>query len=75
MAMGRVRAQQPMAQVLRTLRARLITWGLRIQLLLLDRGFYRVRVIHDLLTGVWPFLMPAVKREKTPTTPGGPPGH
>lgn len=74
LALCRVRAQQTMAQVLRTLLARLATLGIRIKLLLLDRGFYSVRVLQDLLTCGLPFIMPAVKRGKKPTTPGGPTG-
>jgi DDE family transposase len=74
LAMCRVRAKQTMDYVLRTLLTRLVTLGIRIKLLLLDRGFYSVRVIQDLITGEWPFIMPAVKRGKKPTTPGGPTG-
>ena len=74
LAMCRVRAKQTMDHVLRTLLARLVTLGIRIKLLLLDRGFYSVRVIQDLIMCEWPFIMPAVKRGKQPTTPGGPTG-
>ena len=74
LAMCRVRAKQTMAHVLRTLLSRLVTLGIRIKLLLLDRGFYSVQVIQDLITGEWPFIMPAVKRGKKPTTAGGPTG-
>ena len=48
--MCRVRAKQTMDHVVRTLLARLVTLGIRIKLLLLDRGFYSVRVIQDLIT-------------------------
>jgi hypothetical protein len=74
LAMCRVRAKQTMDHVLRTLLTRVGTLGIRIKLLLLDRGFYSVRVIHDLITGELPFIMPAVKRGKKPTTAGGPTG-
>jgi putative transposase len=74
LAMCRVRAKQRMDHVLRTLLARLVTLGIRIKLLLLDRGFYSVRVVQDLITGEWPFIMPAVKRGKKPPTAGGPTG-
>jgi hypothetical protein len=63
-----------MDHVLRTLLARLVTLGIRLKLLLLDRGFYSVRVIQDLIMGEWPCMMPAVKRGKQPTTAGGPTG-
>jgi putative transposase len=74
LALCRVRAKQTMDHVVRTLLARLVTLGIRVKLLLLDRGFYSVRVIRDLITAELPFLMPAVKRGKKPTTPGGPTG-
>lgn len=74
LAMGRVRAKQSMAHVLRTLLARLAMMGIRIKLVLLDRGFYSVRVMRDLITAELPFIMPAVKRGKQPTTPSGPTG-
>jgi hypothetical protein len=74
LAICRVRAKQPMDHVVRTLLARLVTLGIRMKLVLLDRGFYSVRVIRDLITAELPFIMPAVKRGKKPTTAGGPTG-
>jgi hypothetical protein len=74
LARCRVRAKQTLEHVLRTLLARLVTLGLRVPLWLLDRGFYSVRGIHNLLTGELPCSMPAVKRGKKRTRPGGPPG-
>ena len=74
LASCRVRAKQTMDHVVRTLLERLVILGIRMQLLLLDRGFYSVRVIGDLITAELPFIMPAVKRGKKPATPGGPTG-
>jgi putative transposase len=74
LAMCRVRAKQPMDHVVRTLLARVVTLGLRMKLLLLDRGFYSVRVIRELITAELPCIMPAVNRGTKPTTPGGPTG-
>jgi len=74
LAICRVRAKQTMDHVVRTLLERVELLGIRIQLLLLDRGFYSVRVIGDLITAELPFIMPAVKRGKKPATPGGPTG-
>jgi putative transposase len=74
LAMCRVRAKQSMDHVLRTLLARLVALGIRLKLLLLDRGFYSVRVIQELITCGLPFIMPAVKRGKQSTTAGGPTG-
>jgi hypothetical protein len=74
LAICRVRAKQTMAHVVRTLLERVGLLGIRIQLLLLDRGFSRVRVMSELITAALPFMMPAVKRGKPPATPGGPTG-
>jgi hypothetical protein len=74
LAICRVRAKQTMDHVVRTLLERVGRLGIRIQLLLLDRGFYSVRVMRDLITAELPFIMPAVKRGKQPATPGGPTG-
>ena len=74
LAICRVRVKQPMEHVVRTLLARVVTLGIRMKLLLLDRGFYSVRGIQDRITAELPFIMPAVKRGTKPTTPGGPTG-
>ena len=50
LAICRVRAKQTMDHVVRTLLERLGSLGICMQLLLLDRGFYRVRVLRDLIT-------------------------
>jgi hypothetical protein len=74
LAMGRVRATQPMDYGLRPLLLRWGTLGMRRKLLLLDRGCDRGRGIQDLLTGTLPCIMPAVKRGQKPPTAGGPTG-
>jgi hypothetical protein len=74
LAICRVRAKQTRDHVGRTLLARLVTLGIRMKLLLLDRGFYSVRVMRDLIMAALPCIMPAVKRGKNPTAPGGPTG-
>jgi len=74
LAICRVRAKQSMDHVLRMLLERLAVLGVGIKLMRLDRGFYSVRVIRDLITAELPFIMPAVKRGKKPTTPDGPTG-
>jgi hypothetical protein len=74
LAMGRGRAKQTMDSGRRPLLTRLGTLGMRRKLLRLERGFYRVRGIQDLITGALPFSMPAVKGGKKPTTAGGPTG-
>ena len=74
LAMCRGRAKQSMEQGLRTRLARLVTLGIRLKRVLLDRGLYSVRVMRDLLMAELPCIMPAVKRGTKPTTPGGPTG-
>jgi hypothetical protein len=74
LALCRVRAKQTMDHVVRTLLERVVLWGIRMHRLLRDRGFYRVRVLGDLVTAELPCIMPAVKRGKKPATPGGPTG-
>jgi hypothetical protein len=48
--------------------------GIKIRVLLLDRGFYSVKVIRALIERHQPFIMPAIKRGKASTKPGGPTG-
>jgi hypothetical protein len=74
LAMCRVRAKQTLDQVVRTLLPRLVTLGMRIKLVLLDRGFYSVRVMRDLITAQLPCIMPAVNRGQQPPPAGGPTG-
>jgi putative transposase len=74
LAMCRVRAKQTIGHVMQTLLERLAILDIRIKLLLLDRGFYSVRVIQDLIACELPFIMPAVKRGKKPMMPGEPTG-
>src|SRR4030095_10595326 len=57
LAMCRVRAKQRMAQVLRTLLARVVTLGIRIKLLLLARGFHSRRASQDPEAGALHFTV------------------
>ena len=70
----RVRAHMTMDQVLARLFERLDALGIKMRILLLDRGFYSVKVIRALIERRQPFIMPAIKRGKAPTQPGGPTG-
>ena len=74
LALCRVKATMTMDQVLDTLLKRVQALGVKISLLLLDRGFYSVKVIGQLITAKQPFIMPAIKRGKKPQAPGGPSG-
>lgn len=74
LAMYRVRADDSMEEVLRKLMGRLRFLHIRTSLVLLDRGFYSVKVIRYLICGRRPFIMPAIKRGKKEDEPGGPTG-
>jgi putative transposase len=74
LALCRVTAQMTMDQVLERLFHYLDPLGIKIKILLLDRGFYSVKVIGALIEKEQPFIMPAIKRGKAPTQPGGPTG-
>jgi putative transposase len=74
LALTRVRKGDKMVEVLKTLMRRLASLGVKVSLLLLDRGFYSVRVIRYLIRRQQPFIMPAIKRGKKADDPGGPTG-
>jgi hypothetical protein len=74
LALCRVRATMTMDVVIKTLLGRVQALGITCRLLLLDRGFYSVKVIRELIDRQQPFIMPAIKRGKTPQQPGGPTG-
>jgi putative transposase len=74
LAMIRVRAEETMVEVLKQLLALLKKLGIVVSLLLLDRGFYSVKVIRYLIRQKLPFIMPAIKRGKKPEKDGGPTG-
>jgi hypothetical protein len=74
LALCRVQATMSMAEVVQKLLSRLDDLGVKVRVLLLDRGFYSVRVIRCLIERQQPFIMPAIKRGKSPTHPDGPTG-
>lgn len=74
LALCHVTAQMTMDQVLERLFQYLAPLGMKIKVLLLDRGFYSVKVIRTLIERQQPFIMPAIKRGKAPSQPGGPTG-
>jgi len=74
LALCRVTAQMTMDHVLERLFQYLDPLGIKVKVLLLDRGFYSVKVIRALMERQQPFIMPAIKRGKGPTQPGGPTG-
>lgn len=74
LALCRVTTQMTMDQVLERLFHYLSPLSIKVKALLLDRGFYSVKVIRALIEREQPFIMPAIKRGKAPTQPGGPTG-
>jgi putative transposase len=48
--------------------------GVKVRLVLLDRGFYSIDVIRYLQAARYPFLMPVIKRGRRPDHPDGPSG-
>jgi putative transposase len=72
LAMVRVARGTSMDQVVRQLLAYVRKAGIRIRLLLLDRGFYSVEVVRYLQAARRPFLMPVVLRGRKPSDPRGP---
>jgi hypothetical protein len=70
LALCRVRATMTMNEVLETLFKHVAALGITCSVLLLDRGFYRVKVIRALLDRQQPFIRPAIKRGKTPKQAG-----
>jgi putative transposase len=74
LALTRVRKGDKMVKVLKTLMRRLKVLGVRVSLLLVDRGFYSVRVIGYLIRRKQPFIMAATRRGKKADAEGGPTG-
>jgi putative transposase len=66
LAIYRVRAGEKMIAVVQKLLQRLKQIGIRVRLLLLDRGFYNVAVISYLITQQQAFIMPAILRGRIP---------
>lgn len=74
LALTRVRKGDKMVKVLKTLMGRLKTIGVKASLLLVDRGFYSIRVIRYLIRRKQPFIMAATRRGKKADAQGGPTG-
>lgn len=74
LALCRVRAKMTMDKVIERLVNRLDALGIKVSWFLLDRGFYSVKVIRALIDRQQPFIMPAIKRGKSPKQAGGPTG-
>lgn len=71
-AMIRVLKHDDMHEVLKLLNKHIRLAGLKSKLLLVDQGFYSVKVIRYLIRGQYAFIMPVIKRGKKPDEEGGP---
>jgi putative transposase len=69
-----VHHSDPWEDVVRDLLRQVRQQGVKVRLLLLDRGFYSVAVIRYLQAARCPFLMPAIRRGRKPDHPQGPSG-
>jgi len=74
LALTLVERGEKMQDVLRRLFRRLSLLGVRVRMLLLDRGFWSVAVVRYLQAGRHPFLMPVVLRGRKDGHPRGPSG-
>lgn len=72
LALTLVERGEKMQEVLKRLSRRLSQLGVRVRLLLLDRGFWGVAVIRHLQAARRPFLMPVVLRGRKADHPRGP---
>ncbi len=61
----------PWDEVVKELLRQVRKTGVRIGLVLLDRGFYSVAVIRYLQAARYPFLLPAIRRGRKPSHPQG----
>jgi putative transposase len=74
LALCYVRAGEPIEEVLKRLLRRCCELQVKAGLVLLDRGFWKVKVIRYLQRARYPFLMPVIARGKKADKPGGPSG-
>src|SRR3954449_13108907 len=74
LAMTYVERGEKLQEVLKRLLRRLSVLGVRVRMLLVDRGFWSVAVIRYLQAARYPFLMPVVLRGRKSDHPEGPSG-
>jgi len=74
LALTYVERGEKLQEVLKRLLRRLSALGIRVRMLLLDRGFWSVAVIRYLQQARYPFLMPVVLRGRKDGHPQGPSG-
>ncbi|MCP4933307.1 MAG: transposase [bacterium] len=73
-ALIRVEHGTAMVEVLKRLLRRAAQAGIRVKLLLLDRGFYSVDVMRYLQAARYPFIMPVIARGRKASDSRGPSG-
>lgn len=73
-ALTRVERGESMVAVIKRLLQRAARAGIRVNLLLLDRGFYSVEVMRYLQAARYPFIMPAMIRGRKASHRQGPSG-
>jgi hypothetical protein len=66
-----VHHSDPWDEVVKDLLRQVRQAGVKIGLVLLDRGFYSVAVIRYLQAARYPFIMPAIRRGRRPSHPEG----
>jgi putative transposase len=66
-----VHHSDPWDEVVKDLLRQVRRTGVRVRLVLLDRGFYSAAVIRYLQAARYPFLMPVIRRGRRPSHPQG----
>jgi hypothetical protein len=74
LALRAVHHADPWEDVVRDLLRQARKAGVKVRLLLVDRGFYSVGVVRYLQAARCPFLMPVIRRGRKPGHPKGPSG-
>jgi hypothetical protein len=74
LALRAVHHSDPWADIVRDLLRQVQKAGVRVALVLLDRGFYCVDVVRYLQAARYPFLLPMIRRGRKPEHPEGPSG-
>ena len=74
LALRDVHHSDPWDAIVRDLMRQVQRAGVRVECVLLDRGFYCVDVVRYLQRARYPFVMPAIRRGLKPDDPGGPTG-
>jgi putative transposase len=74
LTLRQVHHSDPWEAIVRDLLRQVQRAGVKVECVLLDRGFYCVDVVRYLQRARYPFVMPAIRRGLKPEEPGGPTG-